>query len=206
MDRTGLRVVGFGPLAADLSLRFLAGLSRSIALPCCLELRSDDELALLRGRDQVDARALLEQTAQLARHTREVTLGVTVRDIGLPVFTFVFGLAQDSGRAAVISLARLDPRFYGLPADPSHTLERGLAEALHELGHVVGIKHCPNAACLMRFAATLAHADARGLAFCEACRRRLPCWLQPQALRDIANRQQCAELDPTNTPLVAPRR
>ena len=50
------------------------------------------------------------------------------------VFTFVFGLARQGGRACVVSLARTDPSFYGLPPDPDLRDERAVAEILHEIG------------------------------------------------------------------------
>ena len=44
-------------------------------------------------------------------------VGVTSLDVGLPIFTFVFGRARQGGSAAVVSLARLEPAFYGLAPD-----------------------------------------------------------------------------------------
>ena len=135
------------------------------------------DLPLLPQRGQVDADGLL---ARLEAHAPEdgVLVGVTERDLGIPLFTFVLGRGRQSGRAALVSMARLDPRFYGLPADEGLVIRRAVVEALHELGHVAGLAHCEDAACLMSFAASVARVDVRGTRFCPACEGRLPRWLR----------------------------
>ena len=70
---------------------------------------------MIRGRDQLDANLLLEALEARAADGR-LLVGVASQDIAIPVFTFVFGLARQGGRACVVSLARADPSFYGLPA------------------------------------------------------------------------------------------
>ena len=106
-----------------------------------------------------------------------VVVGVTALDIAIPIFTFVFGRAATPGWKAVVSLARLDPLFYGLGPSPATLLSRAEAEVRHELGHVAGLSHCRDAQCLMSFAGSVEKADARGAAFCAECARQLPPWL-----------------------------
>ena len=52
------------------------------------------------------------------RRARARLLGVTERDLFVPVLSFVYGQAQLGGRVAVVSLARLRPEFHGLPGWP----------------------------------------------------------------------------------------
>jgi archaemetzincin len=131
----------------------------------------------LPGRDQADADGLLaildEQSSDGA-----VAVGLTAADIAIPIFTFVFGRARQGGRAAVVSLARLDPAFYGLAPDRERLYERATAEVLHELGHVANLGHCNDASCLMSFAGSVEKVDVRGSAFCSACDALLPRWLR----------------------------
>jgi archaemetzincin len=132
--------------------------------------------ARLPDREQLDADALLRNLE--ARAPADVVLvGVTPFDVGVPIFTFVFGRARQGGSAAVVSLARLDPSFYGLPADPEKATRRAVDEILHELGHVAGLRHCEDSSCLMRFVASVDQIDVRGSAFCTPCAARLPHWL-----------------------------
>lgn len=95
-------------------------------------------------------------------------LGVTDRDLYAGDLNFVFGLAQSPGRAAVISLFRLRAG-----ADEAGFRARAVKEAVHELGHTLGLPHCPDPACVMHFSNSLADTDRKGAAHCQACRARL---------------------------------
>ena len=99
---------------------------------------------------------------------------LTARDIGSPLFTYFFGRARLHGRAGIVSTARLSPAFHGLPDDEALTLRRAEVEVLHELGHLLGLAHCRDFACLMHVTTDVEALDARGTAFCSACSRRLP--------------------------------
>ena len=94
------------------------------------------------------------------------------------IFTFVFGLARQGGKACLVSLARTEPAFYGLPPDQDLRDRRAIAEVLHELGHLAQLEHCPDRGCLMSFAGNVEKVDARGTRFCAACTARLPLWLR----------------------------
>lgn len=100
-------------------------------------------------------------------------LGVTDRDLYLPPLNFVFGEADMGTGAAVISLARLREEFYGRPPDDRLCQRRAATEAVHEVGHALGLDHCPDAWCVMHFSNTLADTDRKGPGFCTRCRERL---------------------------------
>lgn len=96
-------------------------------------------------------------------------LGIAGVDLFIPVLTFVFGEAQLDGRAAVVSAVRLDPRFYGLPADERLQLERLEKEAIHELGHTFGLVHCSAWGCVMRSSTYAEELELKTAALCEDC-------------------------------------
>jgi archaemetzincin len=96
-------------------------------------------------------------------------LGVIDADLFVPVLTFVFGEADLDGRAAVMSLTRLRPSFYGLPEDPEVFLTRVVKEALHELGHTFGLRHCPRPDCVMRASTSADDVDLKPARFCPSC-------------------------------------
>lgn len=100
-------------------------------------------------------------------------IGVTGVDLFVPVLTFVFGEAQLDGRAAVVSSARLDPRFYGLPPDERLHLDRLEKEAVHELGHTFGLIHCQEYRCVMRSSTYVEEIDLKGAAYCPVCLEEL---------------------------------
>jgi archaemetzincin len=100
-------------------------------------------------------------------------LAVTERDLFVPVLTFVFGEAQVAGTAAVVSIFRLREEFYGLPPNPVLESERLFREALHELGHTFGLRHCDDWRCIMSPANSVERIDARTHEFCPGGRRLL---------------------------------
>jgi len=152
----------------------IARASRQIAVPCRLHVTEWDAGARrLNGREQVDADALLV-SFEKATSPETVNIGLTRHDLGLMLFTFVFGRARRYGHAAIVSLARLGPEHYGLPADPDLEVKRTVAEVMHELGHVAGLAHCSDLRCLMYFATNVETIDLRGDRFCAACSAALP--------------------------------
>lgn len=100
-------------------------------------------------------------------------LGVTERDLFVPVLTFVFGQAQLAGRAAVVSLARLRQEFYGLAPNEHVLLQRAAKEALHETGHTFGLVHCADRSCAMSLATNVRQIDGKQAGWCAVCAGQL---------------------------------
>jgi archaemetzincin len=96
-------------------------------------------------------------------------LGVTACDLFVPVLTFVFGEAQLEGNCAVVSFARLQEEVYGMPARPELLRERLLKEAVHELGHTFGLRHCGDWECVMTSSHAVERLDVKSSAFCAKC-------------------------------------
>jgi len=96
-------------------------------------------------------------------------LGVSERDLFLPILTFVYGQAQLHGKVAVVSLARLRPEFHGLPPDPELLAERAGKEAVHEVGHTFGLVHCLDQRCPMALSTGLAELDLKTAEPCPSC-------------------------------------
>lgn len=101
------------------------------------------------------------------------TLGITDVDVYEEGFNFLFGLAVPRLGKAIVSLCRLDPRFYGEEFNESLFMERALKEALHEFGHLMGLPHCPDWNCLMHFSNSIIEVDIKGNFFCRECLKRL---------------------------------
>jgi archaemetzincin len=68
----------------------------------------------------------------------------------------------------VVSTARL---LFG--ANDELFRARLLKEAVHELGHTLGLDHCSDPRCVMHFSNKLADTDVKGDAYCDRCVARL---------------------------------
>jgi archaemetzincin len=84
-------------------------------------------------------------------------------------WNFVFGMASYDHPVGVWSLYRMgDPKTeYPL------CLQRTLKIALHETGHMLGIKHCTAYECGMNGTNSLDETDRHPTAFCPVCERKL---------------------------------
>ncbi len=96
-------------------------------------------------------------------------IGITERDLFVPVLSFVYGQAQLEGPVAVVSLARLRPEFHGLRPDEPTLARRAATEAVHEIGHTFGLVHCPDRRCPMSLSIDLADLDRKTAEPCLAC-------------------------------------
>lgn len=96
-------------------------------------------------------------------------LGIVDCDIFAPPLSFVFGKAEYPGKIALISLHRLRPEFYGKTPNTELFLERSTKESVHELGHTLGLKHCPNPFCVMYFSNSIFETDRKQSLFCNKC-------------------------------------
>jgi len=125
-----------------------------------------------RHRSQYLASLLLAKLPSLP-HLGNRVLGVADVDIFAPELNFVFGEADITEKRALISLQRLRQEFYGLPHDENLFRERTLKEAVHELGHTYGLKHCFNPTCVMHFSNSLHDTDFKGWNFCPNCQEEI---------------------------------
>jgi predicted Zn-dependent protease len=86
---------------------------------------------------------------------------------------FIFGEARVGGDSCVISTCRLDPRFYNIPYNERLFHDRVMKEAMHEIGHVLGLAHCDEVRCIMHFSNSIEDTDIKHLQPCDACTGRL---------------------------------
>jgi len=96
-------------------------------------------------------------------------LGVIDADIYIQGLNFVFGEAIFPGKAALISLWRLKPEFYKSPSNFEVFAERSVKEAVHEVGHTLGLRHCPRSSCVMHFSNSIFDTDKKQAVFCDEC-------------------------------------
>jgi archaemetzincin len=147
-----------------------AALGDAFALPVRRVGAVEEPAAYSAARAQWSSTAFLEALLPRVPGPATRLLGVTERDLFVPVLSFVYGQAQLGGRVAVVSLARLRPEFHGLPPAADVLARRAAAEAVHEVGHTFGLVHCPDRRCPMSLSIDLPDLDGKTATPCPACR------------------------------------
>lgn len=160
--------------APEIEEEILCDLERELAVAFEISIRRrphvpDPPEALDEKRGQYSSPAILQALTSRIREDTTRLLGITNRDLFIPMLTFIFGQAQLGGRTAVVSLARLRQEFYGLPGDRSLLLERIRKEAMHELGHTFRLTHCLDGRCVMSLSTDITQVDRKKPAFCASC-------------------------------------
>jgi len=126
------------------------------------------------SRQQYHSACILAKVNNYIRSVEvRCVLCVTEVDLYVPSLNFVFGQAQCPGRVALISLFRLKPEFYGEPANNELFFDRTFKEAVHEIGHTLGLGHCTNPLCIMFFSNSIRDTDRKRAEFCKECRKEV---------------------------------
>lgn len=125
------------------------------------------------GRGQYHSPSILQKVLDNIPDDSDKIVGITQVDLFIPVLTFVFGEAQLSGPAALVSTHRLHNTFYGLPENDNLLYERLLKEVLHELGHTMGLVHCRDYRCVMHASTYVEDSDIKQARFCKECQGKL---------------------------------
>ena len=118
--------------------------------------------------NQYYAVPILSKLELLKGSEDEVILAVTEEDLYLPNHSFIFGQANSVGRTAIVSVLRLKPEQYGLPEDIELVKSRIFGVALHQIGHILGLKNCEND-CVMKPVTNVNEADKRPEGYCPNC-------------------------------------
>jgi len=166
----GRTVSGFNQLVDSVSKEFQASIStKFVDFPITRSFRSE--------RKQYDANALLRELPRFSSEG-EISLFITREDIFSGQLNFVFGLAFKN--TCIVSSARLDPRFYGAKADAASGelfKQRFVKEAIHEIGHCMGLPHCEDKKCAMAHSNSVRDVDNKGSVFCERCKKVIKTYL-----------------------------
>lgn len=134
-----------------------------------LEMRIEVSEALDVSRRQYHSARLLAMLIEAAPAGTSKLLGITSYDLFLPVLTFLFGQAQVDNRVSIFSTFRLHNEFYGLPASTDTLYRRSLKEAVHELGHTFGLRHCLLPGCAMNASTYVEDIDLKEPYYCSDC-------------------------------------
>jgi archaemetzincin len=167
-------IMPIGKVDAAVLLRIKENLVRVFPDTTCLVIDEQlplPEKAFDKKRKQYRSDIILSKIQRYAAKRKDLNcvLGVVDADIFVSELNFVFGEAACPGKAALISLWRLKPEFYGDHADLEVFAARALKEAIHELGHTLGLRHCSRSSCVMYFSNSIFDTDRKQSSFCDQC-------------------------------------
>ncbi len=131
------------------------------------------EYAYDKKRKQYFSSAILDNLFKL-KDKNQIIIGVIDKDLYVPELNFVFGEADPLKGVCIISVTRLKQSYWDLPEDKDLFLRRALKEAVHEIGHLFNLNHCPDHSCVMHFSNSLVDTDRKDYNFCNSCKKLLP--------------------------------
>lgn len=108
-------------------------------------------------RNQCNADILLSYLLKTKK--TDTALWVIQKDLYCTDMNFIFGYAMYH-KSAVISIYRLST---------NKLIEK---EAIHEVGHILGLQHCSNR-CVMQFSNSLLEAKMKPSYLCKNCKRKI---------------------------------
>jgi archaemetzincin len=177
-------------LVRNLALTFGSNVkvSKHIIIPTTL---FNEEKSQYNGRKLL--RFLIDNMT--LKEIKAVNLALFDRDLFIGSLDYAFGLASAFPRISVISILRLHPHFQkdyfagGLrkreagrfplfvrrlnSREKTLYYNRILKEAIHGIGHTMGLTHCIQKECIMHPSDTINHIDSKETGFCKTCRELL---------------------------------
>jgi len=173
VQESHINIVPVNSIDSTFLLRLALCLEERFLFPCVVEDTLRLPRTTLNGvRKQLFLNTLVAKTVAATPHVDGYRLAVTDFDLYKISHQFIFGDASEEHRTAVVSLHRLRSEFYGEEPDDNLLFQRALKEAVHDLGHAFGLKHCYNARCAMYFSGSIYDTDNKVAHFCEVCERR----------------------------------
>ncbi len=107
---------------------------------------------------------LASRFSEIVEPPKRLLVGIVEGDGYIEGLNFVFGLATPELGVATVYTARIKGAKYP---------ERLRKLILHETGHLLGLKHCPDQKCVMKFSNSLQELDMKGDKFCPNCTQKL---------------------------------
>lgn len=169
-----IKLLPVGRCDDDLAYRLRAGIKRRLDIDCELGDFIPRPLdAFDDARLQYEATKVLARVEQEQENGSDAILAIIDNDIYIEPFNFAFGHTGLRNHVGLLSLTRLKPEFWGDEPDRERFYHRALAEALYQLGRILGLSSCETDSCAMCAANGIADVDKKDIDYCPECRAGL---------------------------------
>jgi archaemetzincin len=174
MDPEDITLISFGYFDQELPEKIAPDISHEFSCPVRTRNGNLDLSEFYDpGRRQYNGTTLLKKIDAEYAHDCSKTLALFNIDLFIPILTYIFGQAFLNGRMGIASIYRLNNERYGIRSDGKLLVERFRKEAIHELGHMFGLIHCPDPVCVMRSSTYVEDIDQKNHTLCPRCRIQL---------------------------------
>ena len=163
-----VRIVVLGAAPPGLAAAVLASLPSPLVAAAMERRKTPEATCYSRRRGQLDALCVLDNLPAPAEG--EVVAAVTAIDLFAPPLAYVFGLSVLGSRRSVVSWSRL---VVATGEDPALLTRRLTTEVVHEVGHGLGLIHCPVPDCAMHRSFWAEAVDLKKPSYCVLCQQSL---------------------------------
>ncbi len=141
-----------------------------------------DDPAPPPGGTAMPVEELLSRLPTVDKHD-ELMIALTAVDLSAPGLDYVFGYASPLRHVGAISLHRLVTDTDARRHRHRLLVERAAKEMLHEAGHLMGLPHCDDLLCVMRYSQALQDTDIKRCHYCARCLKELSRMPEPAGER-----------------------
>ena len=172
-----IHLVPIGPVPKDMIDQAVEGLRAHAPVePVVEQAQGFPASSRTPEKNRYRAAALLDWLAGLPLEKTGKIMGITESDIVHPKGSNprwgILGLGSLDGRCSVLSTWRMKRKWENGGAPEALVRERLWKIAIHELGHTLGLEHCPTAGCIMEDAHGTVKTTDREKELCPSCASR----------------------------------
>jgi len=168
-----IKIIPTYDIENDVLKRISIELNKMFSLPVVIaEPMEIPQESYNKIREQYNSTVILRHLKSLIEPNTAILI-ITDVDLFADGLNFVFGEANILDSVCIISTCRLWFTMSGSKVYYDFFILRIIKEAVHELGHLMGLGHCRNNKCVMYFSNSILDTDRKGKDFCNNCKRRL---------------------------------
>jgi len=173
-----IRVVPIGNVPQDVLVEIFNNLKDTYKTTCRvlpkIEIPKESFNLWRKQYDADKIMSILSDNSEVRFIDKQIpSLLVIDEDLFYAGLRFVFSVQDPEKSACMLSVKRFRPGFYGDTPNQKLLVSRSGKEAVHEIGHYIGLGHCENIKCAMAFSPSVEDIDKKEKNLCDRCKMKL---------------------------------